>query len=119
MLISLRYVETDPVWALGRSAPLNYLLNSAMYIIILFARLFGFPPTYFLFVYLFCLTYVLPYLLFTARRNARHRIASAVLATPIPSIRLKIAVNAVRLPKFEPVNGKSWSPRKMMIARQP
>jgi len=23
------------------------------------------------------------------------------------------------LPKFEPVNGKSWSPRKMMIARQP
>jgi len=27
---------------------------------------------------------------------------------------LKIAINAVRLPKFEPVNGKSWSPRKMM-----
>jgi len=23
---------------------------------------------------------------------------------------LKIALNAVRLPKFEPVNGKSWSP---------
>ena len=28
---------------------------------------------------------------------------------------LKIALNAVRLPKFEPVNGKSWSPRKMMV----
>jgi len=27
----------------------------------------------------------------------------------------KNALNAVRLPKFEPVNGKSWSPRKMMI----
>jgi len=26
----------------------------------------------------------------------------------------KIALNAVRLPKFEPVNGKSWSPGKMM-----
>jgi len=26
-----------------------------------------------------------------------------------------IAQNAVRLPKFEPVNGKSWSPRKMMV----
>ena len=26
-----------------------------------------------------------------------------------------IALNAVRLPKFEPVNGKSWSPRKMMV----
>jgi len=23
---------------------------------------------------------------------------------------LKIALNAVRFPKFEPVNGKSWSP---------
>ena len=32
---------------------------------------------------------------------------------------LKIALSAVRLPKFEPVNGKSWSSRKMMIARQP
>ena len=28
---------------------------------------------------------------------------------------LKIALNAVRLPKFEPVNGKSWSPRKIMV----
>ena len=28
---------------------------------------------------------------------------------------LKIAVNAVRLPKFEPVNGISWSPRKMGV----
>ena len=28
---------------------------------------------------------------------------------------LKIALNAVRLPKFEPVNGKSWSLRKMMV----
>jgi len=28
---------------------------------------------------------------------------------------LKIALNAVRLPKFEPVNGKLWSPRKMMV----
>jgi len=28
---------------------------------------------------------------------------------------LKIAINAVRLPKFEPVNGKSWSPRKIMV----
>ena len=28
---------------------------------------------------------------------------------------LKIALNAVRLPKFELVNGKSWSPRKMMV----
>ena len=27
----------------------------------------------------------------------------------------KIAVNAVRLPKFEPVNGISWSPRKIMV----
>ena len=28
---------------------------------------------------------------------------------------LKIALNAVRLPKFEPVKGKSWSPRKMIV----
>jgi len=28
---------------------------------------------------------------------------------------LKIALNAVRLPKFEAVNGKSWSPRTMMV----
>ena len=28
---------------------------------------------------------------------------------------LKIALNAVRLPKFEPVNGKSWSLWKMMV----
>ena len=28
---------------------------------------------------------------------------------------LKIALNAVRLPKFEPVNGISWSPRKIMV----
>jgi len=28
---------------------------------------------------------------------------------------LKIALNPVRLPKFEPVYGKSWSPRKMMV----
>jgi len=28
---------------------------------------------------------------------------------------LQIALNVVRLPKFEPVNGKSWSPRKMMV----
>ena len=28
---------------------------------------------------------------------------------------LKIALNAVRLPKFEPVNGISWSPRKMRV----
>jgi len=28
---------------------------------------------------------------------------------------LKIALNVVRLPKFELVNGKSWSPRKMMV----
>ena len=27
----------------------------------------------------------------------------------------KIALNAVRLPKFEPVNGISWSPRKMRV----
>ena len=27
----------------------------------------------------------------------------------------KIALNAVRLPKFEPVNGISWSPRKIMV----
>ena len=27
----------------------------------------------------------------------------------------KIVLNAVRLPKFEPVNGKSWSPRKIMV----
>jgi len=27
---------------------------------------------------------------------------------------LKIALDAVRLPKFEPVIGKSWSPRKMV-----
>jgi len=27
----------------------------------------------------------------------------------------KIAINAVRLPKFEPVDGISWSPRKMML----
>jgi len=27
----------------------------------------------------------------------------------------KIALNAVSLPKFEPVNGISWSPRKIMI----
>ena len=27
----------------------------------------------------------------------------------------KIALNAVRLPKFEPVNGISWSPRKMTV----
>ena len=26
-----------------------------------------------------------------------------------------IALNAVRLPKFEPVNGISWSPRKIMV----
>jgi len=26
----------------------------------------------------------------------------------------KIALNAVRVPKFEPVNGISWSPRKIM-----
>ena len=29
---------------------------------------------------------------------------------------LKIVLNAVRLPKFEPVNGISWSPRKIMSA---
>jgi len=28
---------------------------------------------------------------------------------------LKIALNAVRLPKFESVNGISWSPRKIMV----
>ena len=28
---------------------------------------------------------------------------------------LKIALNAVRLPKFEPANGISWSPRKIMV----
>ena len=28
---------------------------------------------------------------------------------------LKIALNAVRLPKFEPVNGISWSPRTIMV----
>ena len=28
---------------------------------------------------------------------------------------LKIALKAVRLPKFEPVNGISWSPRKIMV----
>jgi len=28
---------------------------------------------------------------------------------------LKIALNAVRLPKFEPLNGISWSPRKIMV----
>jgi len=28
---------------------------------------------------------------------------------------LKIALNAVRLPKFEAVNGKSWSPRTMVV----
>jgi len=28
---------------------------------------------------------------------------------------LKIAINAVRLPKFEPVNGISWSPRKITV----
>jgi len=28
---------------------------------------------------------------------------------------LKIALNAVRLPKFELVNGISWLPRKIMI----
>jgi len=28
---------------------------------------------------------------------------------------LKIALNAVRLPKFEPVNRISWSPRKIMV----
>ena len=27
----------------------------------------------------------------------------------------KIALNAVRLPKFEPVNGILWSPRKIMV----
>ena len=27
----------------------------------------------------------------------------------------KIALNALRLPKFEPVNGKSWYPRKIMV----
>jgi len=27
----------------------------------------------------------------------------------------KIALNAVRLPKFEVVNGKSWSPRTMVV----
>jgi len=29
----------------------------------------------------------------------------------------KIALNAVRLPKFEPVNGISWSPRKILVKR--
>ena len=28
---------------------------------------------------------------------------------------LKIAINAVRLPKFETVNGISWSPRKIIV----
>ena len=28
---------------------------------------------------------------------------------------LKIALNAVRLPKFEPVNGISWSRKKVMV----
>jgi len=28
---------------------------------------------------------------------------------------VKIALNAVRLPEFEPVNGISWSPRKIMV----
>ena len=28
---------------------------------------------------------------------------------------LKIALNGVRLPKLEPVNGISWSPRKIMV----
>jgi len=27
----------------------------------------------------------------------------------------KIALNAVKLPKFEAVNGKSWSPRTMVV----
>ena len=90
---------------------------------------------------------------FYSARNAR--IASAVLATAIPSVRpsvrlsvrlshagivskrrrqnfnrkfingrscacavkmwLKIALNAVRLPKFEAINGKSWSPRTTVV----
>jgi len=28
---------------------------------------------------------------------------------------LKVALNAVRLPKFEAINGKSWSPRTMVV----
>ena len=35
---------------------------------------------------------------------------SAALLSP-----QKIALNAVRLPKFEPVNGISWSSRKIMV----
>jgi len=29
----------------------------------------------------------------------------------------KIALNAVKLPKFEAVNGKSWSPRTMVVKK--
>ena len=31
----------------------------------------------------------------------------------------KIAPNSVRLPKFKPVNGKSWSPRTMVVKKFP
>ena len=40
-----------------------------------------------------------------------HQLKSCVAV----KIWLKIALNDVRLPKFEPVNGISWSPRKIMV----
>jgi len=33
-------------------------------------------------------------------------------------VTIKIALNAVKLPKFEAVNGKSWSPRTMVVKDQ-
>jgi len=37
--------------------------------------------------------------------------------TSAVKIWLKIALNAVRLPKFEAVNRKSWSPRTMVVIK--
>ena len=48
-------------------------------------------------------------------QNFNRKFINGHFCTCAVKIWLKIALNAVRLPKFELVNGISWSPRKVMV----
>ena len=48
-------------------------------------------------------------------QNFNRKFINGHYCTCAVKIWLKIALNAVRLPKFEPVNGISWSLRKIMV----
>jgi len=47
--------------------------------------------------------------------NFNRKFTNSRLCACTVKIWLKIAVKGVRLPKFEAVNGKSWSPRTMVV----